>query len=73
MATDIPVSCVGRIGEVAGEVWRVLSEQGSMSMPQVVKAVGEPRDIVMQAVGWLAREDKIGIDEKGRNRIVSLR
>jgi hypothetical protein len=27
---------------------------------------------VMQAIGWLAREDKIAIDES-RNRVVSLR
>jgi hypothetical protein len=42
-------------------------------MAKLVKAVGEPRDTVMQAIGWLAREDKLQIEEEGRSRIVSLR
>ncbi|NQT37789.1 MAG: winged helix-turn-helix domain-containing protein, partial [Planctomycetes bacterium] len=46
---------------------------GSLSMARVVKAVGEPRDVVMQALGWLAREEKIVIEDEGRCRMVSLR
>ena len=72
MATASPVSCVANIGEVAGNVWRVLSEKGPLSMTKLVKAIGEPRDTVMQALGWLAREGKINIDDDGRNRMVSL-
>ena len=72
MATASPVSCVATIGEVAGLVWRVLSENGPLSTTKLVKTVGEPRDTVMQALGWLAREGKISIDEEGRNRMVSL-
>jgi hypothetical protein len=44
-----------------------------MSMAKVVKAAGQPRDTVMLALGWLAREDKINIEEDGRTRMVSLR
>ncbi len=72
MATATPVSCVVQIGTVAGTVWRVLLEKGPLSTAKLVKAVGEPRDTVMQAVGWLAREGKISIDDDGRNRMVSL-
>ena len=61
-----------RIGEVAGITWQVLVEKGPLSMAKLVKAVGEPRDTVMQALGWLAREGKISIDDEGRNRMVSL-
>lgn len=42
-------------------------------MAKLVKAVGEPRDTTMLALGWLAREDKIDIVEDGRSRVVSLR
>jgi hypothetical protein len=73
MATACPVSCVASIGEVAGVVWQVLSENGPMTMAKLVKAVGEPRDTVMQALGWLAREDKISLVEEGHSRVVSLR
>jgi hypothetical protein len=27
----------------------------------------------MQAVGWLAREDKLSIEDRGRQRVVALR
>ena len=72
MATAAPVSCVAHIGETSGVVWKVLAKEGPLSMAKLVKAVGEPRDTVMQALGWLAREDKISIEEEGRSRIVSL-
>jgi hypothetical protein len=72
MTTNSPVSCVSAIGEVAGKVWLVLSEQGPLTLTQLVKAVEEPRDTVMQALGWLAREDKVNIEAHGRNRTASL-
>ena len=68
-----PISHVAHVGETAGVVWSVLKENGPLSMAKLVKAVGGPRDVVMQALGWLAREDKIWIEEEGRTRVVSLR
>ena len=73
MATAPPVPRVAHIGEIAGRVWKVLDENGEMSMAKLVKAAKEPRDTVMQALGWLAREDKIVIEDDGRSRIVSLK
>jgi DNA-binding transcriptional ArsR family regulator len=68
-----PISYVDNIGDTAGVAWSALSEDGPMSMAKLVQAVGGPRDIVMQALGWLAREGKICVEEEGRSRIVSLR
>lgn len=62
-----------QIGETAGEIWDILDKQGPLSFAKVVKAVGKPRDQVMQAIGWLAREEKLCIEEEGRSRVVSLR
>lgn len=73
MSTAAPVNAVAHIGATAGTVWKVLVENGPLSMARLVKAVGEPRDTVMQALGWLAREDKVRIEEEGRTRMVSLR
>jgi DNA-binding transcriptional ArsR family regulator len=73
MSTEAPVNAVAHIGETSGIVWKVLVENGPLSMARLVKAVGEPRDTVMQALGWLAREDKVCIEEDGRTRMVSLR
>lgn len=71
--TTGPNPHVTHIGETAGAVWQALSSQGKMSLAKLVKTVGEPRDTVMQALGWLAREDKIWIEDEGRSRMVSLR
>ena len=73
MATAAPMIHVEQIGHTAGAVWKTLSDNGPQSLAKLVKAVGEPRDTVMQALGWLAREGKISIEEEGRSRIVSLR
>jgi hypothetical protein len=69
----LTISCLGQIGETAGQIWHLLDESGPMSLTKLVKTVDAPRDTVMQAIGWLAREDKVDIDETSRGRVVSLR
>ncbi|MCC9605050.1 winged helix-turn-helix domain-containing protein [Blastopirellula sp. JC732] len=44
-----------------------------MSLSRLVKQIGLPRDQVMQAIGWLAREDKLAFEDNGRNKLVCLR
>jgi predicted ArsR family transcriptional regulator len=65
--------CAAQIGETAGVVWHKLSESGSMTLAQLAKEVDAPRDTVMQAIGWLAREGKVEIEDNGRKRVVTLR
>ena len=72
MATDT-LCGVGQIGEAAGQVWHLLDANGPKSLTKLVKETEIPRDLLMQALGWLAREDKINIDGDGRSRTVSLR
>lgn len=72
-STTAKVDCVAQIGETAGEVWHLLDKGGPMSLTQLVKKIGAPRDLVMQAVGWLAREDKVVIEEESRSKIIALR
>ncbi len=73
MAATNPDLIVEQIGATAGTIWGVLSAKGPLSMAKLVRAVGEPRDTVMQGLGWLAREGKVRIAEEGRSRVVSLR
>ena len=37
------VSCVVQIGDSAGLVWKALSENGALTVAQLVKIVGQPR------------------------------
>jgi hypothetical protein len=71
-ASAAAIGNVRLIGLTAGAVWHTLDDQGPLSMAKLVKAVGAPRDLVMQAIGWLAREDKLSIDDS-RNKVVSLK
>lgn len=75
MITDesITVSAVEQIGRVAGLVWHALHDGGPQSLTKLVKTVGAHRDLVLQALGWLAREDKLVIDETKRGRTFRLR
>ena len=68
-----PTSCLEQIGQTAGLVWHTLDKHGPQSITKLAKMIDAPRDIVMQAVGWLAREEKLEIKEIKRGRIVSLR
>jgi len=80
MATAVEVevgaeemSLVEQIGETAGVIWHYLSDHGATSLTKLVRGIDAPRDTVMLAVGWLAREDKILIAENGRSRVISLK
>ena len=73
MATAMHLSCVEQIGETAGMIWRLLKDNGPLPVTKLVKEADAPRDLVMQSLGWLAREDKISIEEESRAKVVSLR
>ena len=66
-------SGVEQVGEMAGAVWHALADHGPMSLAKLVERVGGNRDLVMQGLGWLAREGKIEITETKRGRVVSLK
>ncbi len=69
--TSMP--CVAQIGETAGMIWQILHTKGPLTIAKLVKEIEAPRDVVMQGLGWLAREDKVNIEEETRTRVVSLR
>ncbi|MBL7041825.1 MAG: winged helix-turn-helix domain-containing protein [Pirellulaceae bacterium] len=73
MGTATSASHIEQIGEIAGLVWQTLNGREPLSLTKLVELVDAPRDTVMQAIGWLAREDKISIEKTSRGRIISLR
>jgi hypothetical protein len=65
---------VEEIGLAAGEVWGALSMgNGGVSLAALKKSVNAPTDLIMLALGWLAREDKVAIDASGRTPTISLK
>jgi hypothetical protein len=61
------------IGKAAGEIWAYLEKNG----PATVNKLGTDTEInkndIQRAIGWLAREDKIVIDQKGRVETIGLK
>ena len=54
------------IGETAGKVWKFLHEQGEPNLSQLKKGVKSDPTLILLAIGWLAREDKLLIQKKAR-------
>lgn len=64
---------VNKIGETAGMVWEFLNTKGPATITQIKNGLKVPTDLVNQAIGWLAREDKITLEQLGRTIKVSLK
>jgi len=61
-----------KVIETAGKTWRFLGQNGQTNVSQLAKALKEKDELVFQALGWLAREDKIDYTIKNRRTFVSL-
>jgi hypothetical protein len=61
------------IGDTAGKVWKFLDEKGEANIFQLIKGVEAGPSLILQAIGWLAREDKLLIVKKGGYITYSLK
>jgi len=61
------------IGETAGEIWRLLNQEGPMSISTIVSKVKQPQSAVYMGFGWLAREDKLVFTETKRRMSISIK
>ena len=57
---------IHQIGEIAGKVWMFLEQNGESNLNQLKKGLKADPNVTLQAIGWLAREDKLRIEKKGR-------
>jgi hypothetical protein len=61
-----------RIGEMSGRVWKVLGEKEAVAVSRLPQLLKEKGEVVYQALGWLAKEDKIEFHKKEGKTFVSL-
>ena len=61
-----------KVIEIAGKTWRFLGQNGQTNLAQLPRLLRENDSVVLQALGWLAREDKINYTIKSRRTFVSL-
>ena len=61
-----------KIGEEAGKIWQFLGAKDEIditTLPKILKGKGE---VIYQALGWLAHEDKVAYRIKADKTYVSL-
>lgn len=61
------------IGSAAGVVWKFLDENGASSVSKLSKETALDTKLTQRAIGWLAAEDKLLFEIKGRTEVVSLK
>lgn len=61
-----------KIGSIAGKIWLILNENNEINLTQLPKIIDEKTPNIYQALGWLAREDKILYRTEGRKTLISL-
>jgi len=61
-----------QIGETAGRIWEILNNKGKVTIQQIPKLLNENSMLSYQAIGWLAREDKIEYHSEGKKTYISL-
>ena len=63
----------GQVGETAGKIWHLLNDEGPQTIQQLKKKLNGSGEILSFALGWLAREDKVGITQERKTVTVALR
>jgi hypothetical protein len=60
------------IGQTAGRLWEVLGDKKEVGITQLPKILKAKSDVTYQALGWLAREDKVTYRTKAGKVFISL-
>lgn len=61
-----------RIGESAGIIWNTLLGRGQTALSALKKETGLDDRMLHLALGWLAREGKVEIEQNGKQTLVWL-
>ncbi|MEJ2542662.1 MAG: winged helix-turn-helix domain-containing protein [Calditrichaceae bacterium] len=63
---------INNIGKTAGQVYQVLEKNDTSTVAKLKTATKANDFILSAAIGWLARENKIQINQSGKSVKVSL-
>ncbi|HZX11705.1 MAG TPA: winged helix-turn-helix domain-containing protein [Acidobacteriota bacterium] len=62
-----------KIGKTAGKIWDILQKEEEVAISRFPKMLDEKTSVVQQALGWLAREDKIDYRQEANRTLISLK
>lgn len=60
------------IGISAGDIWRLLSTRGSMSIRQIGDYTHTRDSAILIAIGWLCRENKVRVIDKNGSLYIEV-
>lgn len=58
-----------KVGTTAGRIWKILDIWGEADIDTIRKLAGSNDEEIFAAIGWLAREGKIQVDETQTYRL----
>jgi len=61
------------IGDAAGKVWEYLDKNGPSSVTKIATDAEISKNDMQRAIGWLAKEDKLEVEVKGRTETLWLK
>lgn len=61
-----------QIGTAAGKIWSYLQTVEKASPTKIATETGLGKTDVQRALGWLAREGKLSLEQEGRSEYISL-
>lgn len=67
------MTAITEIGAATGAIWTYLEKNGASSVTKITTETGLGKNDVQRAIGWLAKEDKLEIELKGRVETLSLK
>ncbi|MBI5554927.1 MAG: winged helix-turn-helix domain-containing protein [Elusimicrobia bacterium] len=64
---------IDKVGETAGKIFQFLEKNGEVSVLKLKTGLKLSNSLVCMGLGWLAREDKLGIKDAKKDVKVSLK
>jgi len=64
---------ITQIGMAAGAIWQFLDEHGKSRLSEMVEDLRESEELLLMALGWLAREGYVVVSLEGADYRVALR
>ncbi len=65
---------ITEIGITAGHIWHYLDEKRQATLDELIKSIGEKREMILMSLGWLAREGHVNLrEDKGVYRATLAR
>ena len=69
-----PLAYIDQIGATAGAIWHALNEQGPLTLAKLTLVLKDhPKEMVLHAIGWLAREGKLEVTDASRTKKFALK